>query len=112
MNNNTFNGSHGVINNVPSNEQCKLLVTDGDAASFINARAAVTIEGITVPSITTAYAETESTQSTPTAGLAHNYNFFSFFTVKFPFFPRIHYKQPKNIHYWCSNCSWDCSSNW
>lgn len=66
---NTFNGSHGVINNVPSNEQCKLLVTDGDAASFINCRAAVTIEGITVPSITT-YAETKSTQSTPTAGLA------------------------------------------
>ena len=31
-----FNGSSGSINNVPSNEQCILLVTDGDAMNSIN----------------------------------------------------------------------------
>ena len=31
-----FNGSSGSINNVPSNEQCALLVTDGDAMNSIN----------------------------------------------------------------------------
>ena len=31
-----FNGSFGSINNVPSNEQCILLVTDGDAMNSVN----------------------------------------------------------------------------
>ena len=31
-----FNGSSGSLNNVPSNEQCILLVTDGDAMNSIN----------------------------------------------------------------------------
>ena len=31
-----FNGSSGSINNVPSNERCALLVTDGDAMNSVN----------------------------------------------------------------------------
>ena len=68
--NNEFNGSKGVINNVPPNKQCTLFVTDGDAAYFINTSAAVTIKGIMMPTtITYINNETHSTQPTPISGL-------------------------------------------
>ena len=45
----TFNGSSGIIDGVPPNELCTLLITDPNAMSFIDTRAAVTIENIAVP---------------------------------------------------------------
>ena len=36
----SFNGSRGVINNVPRNELCTLLITDADAMNSMNSRPA------------------------------------------------------------------------
>ena len=36
----SFNGSSGVINNVPQNELCILLITDADATNLMNSRPA------------------------------------------------------------------------
>ena len=71
---NTFNGLSGMIDGVPPNELCTLMVTDYNGMSFIDTRAAVTIENITVP-ITTVIPSTGSTnntQTTPTEGLLND----------------------------------------
>ena len=60
---NSFNGSSGMLYGVPPNESCTLMVTDANAMSFIDTRAAVTIENITVPTATV-IPSTGSTNST------------------------------------------------
>ena len=67
--NTAFNGSNGVINNVPPNEECTLFVTDGDAADFINTSAAVTMGIIMPTAIIYINIATHSTLPTPTTGL-------------------------------------------
>ena len=46
-----FNGSSGVVNNVPQNELCTLLITDADAMNFMNSRPAF-LANIQVSSVT------------------------------------------------------------
>lgn len=74
---NTFNGFSGMIDGVPPNELCTLMVTDANAMTFINTRAAVTIENVTVPVATVIpYTNTPSTttnQATPTEGLPSDF---------------------------------------
>ena len=75
---NTFNGSSGAIDGVPPNELCTLLITDDDGMSFIDTRAAVTIENITVPIATvipsiSSTNTTTMTRTTPTEGLLNDF---------------------------------------
>ena len=74
----TFNGSSGIIHvdGVPPNELCTLLITDANAMSFIDTRAAVTIENIAVPRPTempTTNHNTTMNQPTPNEGLLLHY---------------------------------------
>ena len=66
---NTFSGSSGMLYGVPPNELCTLMVTDNNPMSFINTRAAITIENITVPISATFIATTsvDITSTTPTS---------------------------------------------
>ena len=62
------------VDGIPPNESCTLMVTDANAMSFIDIRAAVIIENITVPIITTVIPSISSTNTTmtlttPTEGL-------------------------------------------
>ena len=69
----TFSGSSGMLDGVPPNELCTLMVTDANAMSFIDTRAAISIENITVPITTVipSISSTTMTLTTPTEGL-HN----------------------------------------
>ena len=75
---NTFNGFSGMIDGVPPNELCTLMVTDANAMTFINTRVPFTIENITVPIATVIpYTNTPSTtmnQATPTEGLLSDFS--------------------------------------
>ena len=72
----TFSGSKGMIDGVPPNELCTFMVTDYNGMSFIDTRAAVTIENITVPRatviLTTSVATTSSTAPTSWSQLVIN----------------------------------------
>ena len=65
----SFNGSNGVINNVPRNELCTLLITDVDAMNFMNSRPAfltnIQVSGTTeVPPTTRLNVNTTPTPTT------------------------------------------------
>ena len=72
---NAFDGLIGTIDGVPPNESCTLMVTDDNAMTFIDTRAAVTIENITVtiatemPTTTSPNHNTTMNQPTPNEGL-------------------------------------------
>ena len=72
----TFSGSSGLLGDVPPNELCTLMVTDYNWLSFVDTRAAVTIENITVPMatviLTTSVAATSSTAPTSWSQLVIN----------------------------------------